>query len=123
MKISNVNKFRNELYKALEANYVWETEKVGAVWKDGNKYSDMMENIETYKCDEEGNTICVSLAQPMMFRDKGVAITVDDNSVCYWDITKKGQYEMVDFEMWECYSNKMAFVIAVVKKLEKILKK
>ena len=117
MKIKNVEKFRNELYEAIAANYL-NTEAPACTWKGGNEYKEIMNEINTHTLD--GTAKCVSLAKPLLIRDLGLAITVDAESgdVDVYDITKPEEFVFKGWVTMDLYKTKMAYAIAVTQRLE-----
>ena len=125
MKIKNVDKFREELYKALKDNYMGSsTEESNYMWKDGNERTqEMMEDVQ-YKWNAvEERPEAYSLPQPMHFRDYKVAIVVEEDGVTFWDTSIKSYYEMIGYVPTNVYINRMSFSMAVVKTLEQMKEK
>lgn len=125
MKINNVEKFRDELYKAMIDNYLGNYELTDCVWKDGHKCSEeeMKEEVQYIWNAEEERPQAISLPFPLWFPKEGISITVDEDGVCYWDMKKQDRFDMIGYCPACVYRNKMSFSMAVVRDIEKLARK
>lgn len=122
MKINNVEKFREELYRALKDNYMGSsTEESNYMWKDGNERTqEMMDDVQYDWNAVEERPEAISLPQPMHFRDYKVAIVVEEDGVTFWDTSMMSYYEMIGYVSTNVYINRMSFSMAVIKTLEQM---
>ena len=94
MRITNVEKFRNELYEAIKGTYEWTVD-----------------------------TPCVvSLARPMKIENGALYITVDEDAVCFWR-SENGCFEFDGYIEFELYRNKFSFIAALVLRIANKLEK
>lgn len=125
MKINNVEKFRKELYTALEDAYIWEyVEESSATWKgNADDYEETMKEENHYKV-ENGEPIRISLAQPIMIRSKGKSLylTVDEQGVNFYRSTEK-EFEYAGDIDAGLYLNRMSFVMSLVDRINYKLNK
>lgn len=124
MRINNVEKFRNELYKALLDVRYYEggIEFLECVWKDGNEYREEMKEDVEYRWNPlEGKAEVISLPQPILFRSAKLAVTVDeDGDVTFWDTSVHDVYELIGRGYAENYRNKTSYMMAIAIEVERL---
>ena len=101
MRITNVEKFRNELYEAIEDTCKWRVDTPSAISK-----SEIV--------DDKSHVI--SLARPMEIEGGALYLTVDEDSVCFW----KSENEYFKFDGYidfKLYKNKLSFIAALVLRI------
>lgn len=121
MRINNVEKFRNELYKALEdlRYYKGGVEFTGCMWKDGNEYREEMK--KDVKWAAIGKQVeVVSLPHPIVFRGAKMAVTVDEGDVTIWDTSVKEYYLILSCIYTENYRNKTSYMMAIAVEVERL---
>ena len=109
MRITNVEKFRNELYEAIKDTCEWTVDTPSAIFKSDFKMVD-------------GNVRVVSLARPMKIEGGALYITVDEDAVCFWR-SENGCFEFDGYIEFELYRNKFSFVAALVLRIANKLEK
>ena len=121
MRITNVEKFRNELYEAIKDTCEWIVNTPSAIFKSGIEYKDSMTE---YNHSEivNGTPHVVSLAQPMELEDGTLYITVDEDGICFWK-SKDGCFEFDGYIEFELYRNKLSFIAALVLRIANKLEK
>lgn len=121
MRIKNVEKFRDELYKAIKDNYITECSTSSAMWKDGNEFSNDMSELDGWAWnEEEQRPMVVSLAHPISFATSKIAITIDEDGANFYDTSDTNEYKVIGYVMADLCRNKMSFVMAVAKKIENL---
>lgn len=118
MKIRNVDKFREELYNAIQDSNLWKVEAVSAVWKDGNEYRDSMTEYN-HVSTEEDVIGYISLAQPMKI-EKGLFINVDEDGVNFYRDALT-DYRYVGYHDASLYRNKTSFAMSLVERINTFL--
>ena len=109
MRITNIEKFRNELYEAIRDTCEWTIDTPSAIFKSDFKMVD-------------GNVRVVSLARPMKIKNGELYITVDEDAVCFWR-SENGYFEFDGYIKFELYRNKMSFIAALVLRIKDKLEK
>lgn len=109
MRITNIEKFRNELYKAIEDTCAWTVETPEAIFKSDFKMID-------------GNVRVVSLEHPMKIEDGALYLTVDKDAISFWR-SEKGWFEYDGYIEFELYRNKFSFIAALVLRIANKLEK
>ena len=102
MRIINVEKFRNELYEAIEDTCAW-------------KVDTSLEII-----DDKSHII--SLAHPMKIEGGALYITVDEDAVCFWK-SEKERFKFDGYIDFKLYKNKFSFIAALVLRIANKLEK
>ena len=109
MRITNIEKFRNELYEAIKDTCEWTVDTPSAIFKSGFEMID-------------GNVRVVSLAHPMKIEGGALYITVDDDAVSFWR-SEKGWFEYDGYIEFELYRNKLSFIAALVLRIANKIEK
>lgn len=120
MKITNTDKFRQDIYKAIKDIYFFGTETSAAMWKgdfDDFKPS-MAEHFMYDDLDGRDTWEVISLPQPLQFTDYGFAITVTDDEIIIWDTTIKTHYDRLRVFYASAYSSRLAIAMALCKEIE-----
>ena len=121
MRITNVEKFRNELYEAIRDTCEWTVEMPSATFKSGVEYKDTMTEYNHSAIVDD--TPCVgSLARPMKIENGALYITVDEDAVCFWK-SENGCFEFDGYIEFELYKNKFSFIAALVLRIANKLEK
>ena len=102
MRIINVEKFRNELYEAIEDTCKW------AVDTSSEIVSDKLH--------------IVSLAHPMKIEGGELYITVDEDAVCFWR-SENGRFKFDGYIDYKLYKNKLSFIAALALRIANKLEK
>lgn len=109
MRITNIEKFRNELYEAIKDTCEWTVETPEAIFKSDFKMID-------------GNVRVISLAHPMKIEGGALYLTVDEDAVCFWK-SENGYFEFDGYIEFELYRNKFSFIAALVLRIANKLEK
>ena len=121
MRITNVEKFRNELYEAIRDTCEWAVDTPSAIFKSDVEFKDSM--TEYNHSEIVDDTPCVvSLARPMKIENGELYITVDEDAVCFWK-SENGCFEFDGYIEFELYRNKMSFIAALVLRIADRLNK
>ena len=102
MRITNVEKFRNELYEAIRDTCEW--------------------TVDTSSEIVDDKPHIVSLARPMEIEGGALYLTVDEDSVCFWK-SKNGCFEFDGYIDFKLYKNKLSFIAALVLKIANKIEK
>lgn len=121
MRITNVEKFRNELYEAIKDTCEWTVDTPSAIFKSDIGYKDSMTE---YNHSEivNGTPCIVSLTRPMKINGGELYITVDEDAVCFWK-SENGCFEFDGYIEFELYRNKLSFIAALVLRIANKLEK
>lgn len=109
MRITNIEKFRNELYEAIKDTLEWTVDTPLAIFKSDFQMID-------------GNVRVISLAHPMKIEGGALYLTVDEDAVCFWR-SEKGWFEFDGYIEFELYRNKFSFIAALVLRIANKLEK
>ena len=96
MRINNIEKFRNELYEAIEDTCKWTVDT----------------SLEII--DDKPHTI--SLAHPMKIEGGALYLTVDEDAVCFWR-SENGRFKFDGYIDFKLYKNKFSFIAALVLRI------
>ena len=102
MRITNVEKFRNELYEAIEDICRW--------------------TIDTSLEIIEDRPHILSLAHPMKIEGGELYLTVDEDAVCFWK-SENGRFKFDGYIDFKLYRNKFSFTAALVLRIADRLNK
>lgn len=121
MKINNVDALRETVFNALMDNYIADDlDTPSCVWKDGNIYHEEMEQRTTAAFNAETQKhMVVSLPQPLMFRERKMALVIDESGADLYDTSIKGEYRLIDWEGAGDYRNRMSFMVAVTRMIDR----
>ena len=121
MKITNVEKFRKELYEAIKDTYEWTVDTPSAIFKSDIGFKDSMEEYNHSEIvDDTPRT--VSLARPMKIENGELYITVDEDAVCFWK-SENGCFNFDGYIEFELYRNKLSFIAALVLRIANKIEK
>ena len=121
MKITNVEKFRNELYEAIRDTCEWTIDTPSAIFKSDIGFKDSM--TEYNHSEIVNDTPCVvSLARPMKIEGGALYLTVDEDAVCFWK-SENGCFEFDGYIEFELYRNKFSFIATLVLRIKDKLEK
>lgn len=109
MRITNVEKFRNELYEAIEDTCKWKVDTPEAIFKSDFKMID-------------GNVRVVSLKHPMKIEGGVLYLTVDEDAVSFWR-SEKGWFEFDGYIDYKLYKNKLSFIAALALRIANKIEK
>ena len=107
MRITNIEKFRNELYEAIEDTCRWTVETPEAIFK-----SEIV--------DDKSHVI--SLAHPMNIENGALYLTVDEDAVCFWK-SEKEYFKFDGYIDFKLYRNKLSFIAALVLRIANKIEK
>ena len=102
MRITNVEKFRNELYEAIKDTCEW--------------------TVDTSSEIVDDKPHIISLAHPMKIEGDALYLTVDEDAVCFWR-SENGCFEFDGYIEFELYRNKFSFIAALVLRIANKLEK
>ena len=121
MRITNIEKFRNDLYEAIRDTLEWTVEMPSAIFKNGVEYKDTMTEYTHYETID-GTLHAISLPHPIEIEDGKLCLIVGTEEVCFWkDEGKFYTYDgCCEFEL---YRNKMSFIAALVLRIVDRLEK
>lgn len=120
MRITNTEKFRNDLYEAIKDTLEWSIEMPSAIFKSDIEYKDTMTEYTHYETID-GSLHAISLPHPIEIEDK-LYLIVGTEEVCFWkDEGKFYTYEgCCEFNL---YRNKLSFIAALVLRIANKLEK
>ena len=101
MRITNIEKFRNELYEAIEDTCAWKVDTSSEI-------------------DDKSHII--SIARPMKIEGGALYITVDEDAVCFWK-SEKERFKFDGYIDFKLYKNKLSFIAALVLRIANKLEK
>lgn len=120
MKIKNAEKFREELYTAIEDALLWEFDEIqtaAASFKGGfDAYKEEMLEHFTYEWGDDFRTYkIISLPHPMMITkgDKTLYLTVDESGVEFYK-SLEDQFVRTGSLDADIYKNKMSFAMKLI---------
>lgn len=119
MRITNVEKFREDLYEAIKDTCEWRVETPAATWKNGFEYKETMSKYDHAEM-VDGKPQIISLAHPM--RVENLYITVDSEGVTFWESGEK-YFKYSGSCSFEYYRNKLSFTAALVLRIAGKLEK
>ena len=96
MRITNVEKFRNELYEAIEDTCKW--------------------TVDTSLEIVDDKSHIISLAHPMKIKGGELYLTVDEDAVCFWR-SEKECFKFDGYIDFKLYKNKLSFIAALVLRI------
>ena len=126
MRITNIEKFRNELYEAIRDTCEWTVDTPSAIFKSGVEYKDSMKEYN-HSAIIDGTPRTISLACPMQIEmtcpmQGELYITVDKDAVSFWK-SEDGCFDFDGYIEFELYRNKMSFIAALVLRIANKLEK
>ena len=121
MKITNVEKFRNELYEAIRDTCEWTIDTPSAIFKSDVGFKGSMKEYNHSAIVDDKPQV-VSLARPMKIEGGALYITVDEDAVSFWK-SENGCFEFDGYIEFELYRNKMSFIAALVLRIANKLEK
>ena len=121
MKITNVEKFRNELYEAIKDTCEWIVDTPSAIFKSDVGFKSSMKEYNHSEIVDDTPSI-ISLARPMKIENGELYITVDEDAVCFWK-SENGCFEFDGYIEFELYRNKFSFIAALVLRIANKLEK
>jgi len=120
MKINNVEKFRNELYTAINdgIGFMYEIDTPSAIWK--GSHADFVDSMKEHCWYDvaDGDTKCISLPHPMIIRNEGktIYLTIDEDGAWFFE-NEPEQYVRNLHVDADFYKNKMSFAIRVTERI------
>lgn len=121
MKINNIDKLREEVFNALMDNYITDDiDTPSCVWKDGSIYHESFEQRVTASFNEETQKhMIISLPQPMWFKDYKFALVIDESGADLYLTSNKEEYVLIDWVGAGEYRNRMSFMVAVTRMIDR----
>ena len=125
MKINNVEKFRKEIYDAINDSIIWNFDKIetpSAIWKGTNDdYEESMLKCSSFKF-VDGELLRVSLVSPMIIENEGkkLYMTIDEDGATFWKSTDK-EFKYRGHQEAGFYRNKMSFAMKLVHNINYML--
>ena len=121
MRITNFEKFRNDLYEAIKDTCEWTVEMPSAIFKSNVEYEDTMTEYTHYETID-GVPHAVSLPHPIEIEGGKLYLVVGTEEVVFWKSEEK--YFTYDFRCdFELYRNKLSFIAALVLRISDRLNK
>ena len=121
MRITNIEKFRNELYEAIEDTCKWTVNTPAAIFKSGIEYKDSMTEYNHSEIVDDKPHI-TSLAHPMKINGGELYLTVDEDAVCFWK-SKNEYFKFDGYIDFKLYRNKLSFIAALVLRIANKIEK
>ena len=121
MRITNVEKFRNELYEAIEDTCAWTVEMPSAIFKNKFEYKDTMTEYTHYETID-GTRHAISLPHPIEIEGGKLYMVIGTEEVNFWK-SEDGCFEFDDYIEFELYRNKFSFIAALVLRIRDKLEK
>lgn len=121
MRITNVEKFRNELYEAIRDTWKWKVEMPSAIFKNKFEYKDSMTEYTHYETID-GTPQAISLPHPIEIEDGKLYMVIGTEEVNFWK-DEGGFYTYDGYIEFELYRNKMSFIAALVLRIANKLEK
>ena len=121
MRITNIEKFRKELYEAIRDTCEWAVDTPSAIFKSDVGYKDSMTEYNYSEIVDDAPHV-VSLARPMKINGGELYITVDEDAVCFWK-SENGCFEFDGYIEFELYRNKFSFIAALVLRIANKIEK
>ena len=121
MRITNIEKFRNDLYEAIRDTLEWTVEMPSAIFKNNFEYKDTMTEYTHYETID-GTPHAISLPHPIEIEDGKLYLIVGTEEVCFWkDEEKFFTYD--GYCNFGLYRNKLSFVAALILRISDKLNK
>ena len=121
MRITNVEKFRNELYEAIKDTCEWTVEMPSAIFKNKFEYKDSMTEYTHYETID-GTPHAISLPHPIEIEDGKLYMVIGTEEVNLWK--DEGDFYTYDgYIEFELYRNKMSFIASLVLRIANKLEK
>lgn len=121
MRITNFEKFRNDLYEAIKDTCEWTVEMPSAIFKNNFEYKDTMTEYTHYETID-GTLHAISLPHPIEIEDGKLYLIVGTEEVCFWK-DERSYYTYDGCIEFELYRNKMSFIAALVLRISDKLNK
>ena len=121
MRITNIEKFRNELYEAIKDACAWTVDTPSVIFKSDIGYKDSMKE-HNHSVIVDDTPRIISLARPMKIEGGVLYITVDEDAVCFWR-SENGCFEFDGYIDFKLYKNKLSFIAALVLRIANKLEK
>ena len=121
MRITNIEKFRNELYEALKDTWQWSVEMPSAIFKNKFEYKDTMTEYTHYETID-GTRRAISLPHPIEIEGGKLYMVIGTEEVNFWK--DEGDFYTYDgYCDFELYRNKLSFIAALVLRIKDKLEK
>ena len=115
MRITNVEKFRKELYEAIRDTCEWTVEMPSAIFKSSFEYKDNMTEYTHYETID-GARHAISLPHPIEIEDGKLYMVIGTEEVNFWK--DEGDFYTYDgYIEFELYRNKLSFIAALVLRI------
>lgn len=121
MRITNVEKFRNELYEAIEDTCAWTVVMPSAIFKSGFEYKDSMTEY-THYATIDGTRRAISLPHPIEIENGKLYMVIGTEEVNFWK-DEGGFYTFDGYCDFKLYKNKFSFIAALVLRIANKLEK
>ena len=121
MRITNIEKFRNELYEALKDTSRLSVEMPSAIFKNKFEYKDTMTEYTHYETID-GTRHAISLPHPIEIEGGKLYMVVGTEEVNFWK--DEGDFYTYDgYYDFKLYKNKFSFIAALVLRIANKLEK
>lgn len=121
MKITNVEKFRKELYEAIKDTCEWTIDTPSTIFKNEFEYKETMKDYTHFEM-VGGTPHAISLPAPLEIGGGKLYLTVGTDAVSFWKSEKK--YFIYDgFCEFEPCKNKLSFIASLVLRIANKLEK
>ena len=121
MRITNVEKFRNELYEAIKDTCEWTVDTPSAIFKSDVGYKSSMTEYNHSEIVEDRPHI-ILLAHPMKIEGGELYLTVDEDAVSFWK-SENGCFKFNGYIDFKLYKNKLSFIAALVLRIANKIEK
>ena len=115
MRITNIEKFRNELYEAIRDTCEWAVEMPSAIFKNNFEYKDTMTEYTHYET-VDGTPHAISLPHPIEIGNDELYLTVGTDEINFWK-SENGYFTYDGYIEFELYRNKLSFIAALVLRI------
>ena len=121
MRITNVEKFRNELYEAIKDTCKWTVEMPSAIFKNNFEYKDTMTEYTHYETID-GTPHAISLPYPIEIEGGKLYLVVGTEEVAFWRSEEKF-FKFDGYIDFKLYKNKLSFIAALVLRIANKIEK
>ncbi len=121
MRITNVEKFRKDLYEAIKDTLEWSIEMPSAIFKSGIEYKDTMTEYTHYETID-GALRVISLPHPIAIGNDELYLTVGTDAINFWK-SENGYFTYDGYIEFELYRNKFSFIAALVLRIANKIEK
>lgn len=115
MRITNVEKFRNELYEAIRDTCEWRVDTPSVIFKNEFEYKETMKDYTHFEMID-GTPHAISLPAPLEIGGGKLYLTVGTEEVAFWK-SEKEYFKFDGYIDFKLYKNKLSFIAALVLRI------